>query len=132
MQNKNVVTYASRQLKSHERNYPTYDLELAAVVFALKIWRHHLYGVKFEIFLDYKSLKYLFDQKELNMRQRRWMEFLNDYKFELKYHPSKANVVVDALSRKSLTMTWMMIKEMELIESFRDLNLGISITLHAI
>ena len=76
MQNKNVVAYASRQLKPHERNYLTHDIELAAVVFALKIWRHHLYGVKFEVFSDHKSLKYLFDQRELNMRQRRWMEFL--------------------------------------------------------
>ena len=132
MQNRNVVAYASRQLKTHERNYPTHDLELAVVVFTLKIWRHHLYGVKFEVFSDHKSLKYLFDQKELNMRQRRWMEFLKDYEFELKYHPSKANVVADALSRKSLTVAWMMIKETELIESFRDLNLGISITPNAV
>ena len=126
MQTGNVVTYAPRQLKPHERNYPTHDLELAVVVFALKIWRHHLYGVRFEVFSDHKSLKYLFDQKELNMRQRRWMELLKDYKFELKYHPSKANIVADALSRKSLTVAWMMIKEIKLIESFRDLNLGVS------
>ena len=83
MQNKNVVAYASKQLKTHERNYPTHDLELAAVVFALKIWRHHLYRVKFDVYSDHKSLKYLFDQKELNMRQWRWMEFLKDYEFEL-------------------------------------------------
>ena len=82
--------------------------------------------------MDHKSLKYLFDQKELNMRQRRWMEFLKDYEFELKYHPGKANVVADALSRKTLNVAWMMIKEAELIESFRDLNLGISIALRAI
>ena len=75
--------YASRQLKPHERNYLTQDFELAAIVFSLKIWRQHLYGVKFEVFSDHKSLKYLFDQKELNMRQRRWMEFLKDYEFEL-------------------------------------------------
>jgi len=75
MQNKKVVAYASRQLKVHERNYPTHDLELATVVFALKIWRHFLYGVSFNVFGDHKSLKYLFDQKELNMRQRRWIEF---------------------------------------------------------
>ena len=124
--------YASRQLKPHERNYSTHDLELAAVVFALKICRHHLYEVKFEVFSDHKTLKYLFDQKELNMRQQRWMEFLKDYKFELKYHLGKANMVTDALSRKSLTVAWMMIKETELIKSFRDLNLGISITPHAI
>ncbi|RDX93376.1 Retrovirus-related Pol polyprotein from transposon 17.6, partial [Mucuna pruriens] len=82
-----VVAYASRQLKIHERNYPTHDLELAAVVFILKIWRHYLYGSKFEVFSDYKNLKYLFDQKELNTRQRRWLEFLKDYDFELSYHP---------------------------------------------
>ncbi|XP_061366891.1 uncharacterized protein LOC133310020 [Gastrolobium bilobum] len=92
MQERKVVAYASRQLRPYEENYPTHDLELAAVVFALKIWRHYLYGVKFEVFSDHKSLKYLFDQKELNMRQRRWMEFLKDYDFELKYHPGKANV----------------------------------------
>ena len=98
MQNRNVVAYASRLLKSHEINYPTYDLELVAVVFALKVWRHHLYEVRFKVFSDHKSLKYLFDQKDLNMRQRRWMEFLKDYDFRLNYHPGKANVVADALS----------------------------------
>ena len=98
MQSRGVVAYASRQLRPHEGNYPTHDLELAAIVFALKIWRHYLYGVRFEVFSDHKSLKYLFDQKELNMRQRRWMEFLKDYDFELKYHPGKANVVANALS----------------------------------
>ena len=128
MQNRNVVTYASRQPKPHKRNYPTHDLELVDVVFALKIWRHHLCGVKFEVFSDHKSLKYLFDQTELNMRQRRWMEFLKDYEFELKYHPRKANVVANTLSRKYLSIAWMMIKEIELIESFKDLNLGIFIT----
>ena len=106
----------------------THDLELVAVVFTLKIWRHHLYRVKFEVFSNHKSLKYLFDQKELNMRQRRWMEFLKDYEFELNYYPGKANVVADALSRKSLSISWMMIKEIELIESFPNLNLGIFMT----
>ena len=76
-------------------------MELASVVFVLKIWRHYLYGEKFEVFSDYKSLKYIFTQRDLNMRQRRWMEFLEDYDFTLHYHPGKANVVVDALSRKS-------------------------------
>ncbi|XP_068483219.1 uncharacterized protein [Phaseolus vulgaris] len=98
MQEKRPVAYASRQLKVHERNYPTHDLELAALVFALKIWRHYLYGAQFQVFSDHKSLKYLFDQKELNMRQRRWMEFLKDYDFQLMYHPGKANVVADALN----------------------------------
>ncbi|CAJ2645798.1 unnamed protein product [Trifolium pratense] len=118
-----VVAYASRQLRVHERNYPTHDLELAAVVFSLKVWRHYLYGSKFEVFSDHKSLKYLFDQKELNMRQRRWLEFLKDYDFDLSYHPGKANVVADALSRKSLHMSSLMVKELELIEEFRDLSL---------
>ena len=83
MQQERVVAYASCQLKEHERNYPTHDLELAAVVHELKIWRHYLYGVRFEVFTDHKSLKYLFSQKELNLRQRRWIEFLKDYDFDL-------------------------------------------------
>ena len=112
------MAYASRQLKVHEKNYPTHDLELAAVVFVLKIWRHYLYGSKFEVFSDHKSLKYLFDQKELNMRQRRWLEFLKNYDFPLSYHPGKANVVADVLSRKSLHMSALMVKELELIEQF--------------
>ncbi|KAA0060279.1 pol protein [Cucumis melo var. makuwa] len=100
MQQGKVVAYASRQLKCHEQNYPTHDLELAAVVFALKIWRHYLYGEKIQIFTDHKSLKYFFTQKELNMRQRRWLELVKDYDCEILYHPGKANVVADALSRK--------------------------------
>ena len=102
MQNGQVVAYGSRQLKTHEMNYPTHDLELATIVFALKMWSHYLFGSKFEVFSDHKSLKYLFSQKELNIRHRRWLEFLKDYDFELSYHPDKANVVPDALSRKSL------------------------------
>jgi len=124
MQEKRAVTYASRQLKLHENNYPTHDLELTAIVFALKSWRHYLYGSQFRVFNDHKSLKYLFDQKELNMRQRRWMEYLKDYDFELLYHPGKANVVADALSRKKMHVSCMMIKELELIEKLRDMNLG--------
>ena len=100
MQRGKVIAYASRQLKEHERRYPTHDMELAAIVFALKIWRHYLYGVECQIFTDHKSLKYLFDQKDLNMRQQRWMELLKDYDCEILYHPGKANVVADALSRK--------------------------------
>ena len=109
MQDGKVVAYASRQLRVHEKNYPTHDLEFAAVVFVLKIWRHYLNGSKFEVFSDHKSLKYLFDQKELNMRQRRWLELLKDYDFSLNYHPGKANVVADALSRKTLHMSAMMV-----------------------
>ena len=95
------VAYGSKQLKNHEQNYPTHDLELVAIVFVLKIWRHYLYGEKFEVFLDHKSLKYTFTQWDLNMRQRRWMEYLEDYDFTLHYHLGKVNVVADALSRKS-------------------------------
>ncbi|KAD5317689.1 hypothetical protein E3N88_17635 [Mikania micrantha] len=100
MQRGKVIAYASRQLKVHEVNYPTHDLELAAMVFALKIWRHYLYGVRCTIYTDHKSLKYFFTQKELNMRQIRWIELLKDYDCEILYHPAKANVVADALSRK--------------------------------
>ena len=101
MQSGKVVAYGSRQLKNHEQNYPTHDMELAAVVFALKIWLHYLYGEQFEVFSNHKSMKYIFTQRDLNMRQRRWMEFLEDYNFTLHYHPGKENVVADALSRKS-------------------------------
>ena len=100
MQDGRVIAYASRQLKKHEQNYPTHDLELAAVVFALKIWRHYLYGVPCQIFTDHKSLQYIFTQKELNLRQRRWLELIKDYDCTIEYHPGKANVVADALSRK--------------------------------
>ncbi|KAL5746198.1 hypothetical protein ACOSP7_027344 [Xanthoceras sorbifolium] len=102
MQEGKVVAYASRQLKSHELNYPIHDLELAAIVFALKIWRHYLYGEKCYIYTDHKSLKYLPTQRELNLRQRRWMELIKDYDCIIDYHPGKANVVADALSRKAL------------------------------
>nr|GFA71638.1 reverse transcriptase domain-containing protein [Tanacetum cinerariifolium]GFB02098.1 reverse transcriptase domain-containing protein [Tanacetum cinerariifolium] len=87
-------------LKIHEKNYMTYDLELGAVVFALKIWRHYLYGTNYTVFTDHKSLQHILDQKELNMRQRRWLELLSDYDCDIHYHPEKANVVADALSRK--------------------------------
>ena len=90
MQRGRVVAYASRQLKKHEENYPTHDLELAAVVFALKLWRHYLYGESLEVFSDHKSLEYIFTQRDLNARQRRWMETLEDFDFSLQYHPGKA------------------------------------------
>ena len=96
-----MIAYASRQLEKHEVNYPTHDLELATVVHALKIWMHYLLGNKIHIFTDHKSLKYIFTQSELNMRQRRWLELIKDYNLEVYYHPEKANVVADALSRKS-------------------------------
>ncbi|GJR69020.1 putative reverse transcriptase domain-containing protein [Tanacetum coccineum] len=100
MQREKVISYASRQLKIHEKNYTTHDLELGAVVFALKIWRHYLYGTKCTLFTDHKSLQHILNQKELNMRQRRWLELLSDYDCDIRYHPGKANVVADALSRK--------------------------------
>ncbi|KAL4320185.1 hypothetical protein GQ457_18G008680 [Hibiscus cannabinus] len=97
MQGDNVIAYASRQLKPHELNYPTHDLELIAIVFALKIWRHYLYGEKCHMFTDHKSLRYLLTQKDLNLRQRKWMELLKDYDLVIDYHPGKANIVADAL-----------------------------------
>ena len=101
MQSERVVAYGSCQLKNHEQNYPTHDMELSAVVFALKILCHYLYGEEFEVYSDHKSLKYISTQRDLNMMQRKWMEFLEDYDFTLHYHPGKENVVADALSRKS-------------------------------
>jgi hypothetical protein len=116
MQHGRVIAYASRQLKSHEVNYPVHDLELAAVVFALRVWRHYLYGTQVQIFTDHKNLKYLMSQKELNMRQRRWVELIKDYDCIIDYHPGKANVVADALSRKGETvMNDMELKEQESI-----------------
>ncbi|GJT51998.1 reverse transcriptase domain-containing protein [Tanacetum coccineum] len=100
MQRNKVIAYASRQLKIHEKNYTTHDLELGAVVFALKTWRHYLYGTKSVIYTDHKSLQHIFDLKVLNMRQRRWIELFSDYECEIRYHLGKANVVADALSRK--------------------------------
>nr|GEU39411.1 reverse transcriptase domain-containing protein [Tanacetum cinerariifolium] len=95
-----VIAYASRQLKIHEKNYTTHDLELRAVMFALKMRRHYLYSTICVVFTDHKSLQHILDQKELNMRQRRWLELLSDYDYEIRYHSRKANVVADALSRK--------------------------------
>ncbi|GJW65680.1 putative reverse transcriptase domain-containing protein [Tanacetum coccineum] len=100
MQRVKVIAYASRQLKIHEKNYTTHNLELGVFVFALKTWRHNLYGTKSIIYTDHKSLQYIFNQKELNMRQRRWIKLFSDYECEIRYHPGKANVVADALSRK--------------------------------
>jgi hypothetical protein len=101
MQEGRVIAYASWQLPKHELNYSTHDLELAAVVHALKIWRHYLFGQRCNIYTDHKSLKYIFTQNELNMRQHKWLELVKDYDLEIHYHPGKANVVADALSRKS-------------------------------
>ncbi|GKD20856.1 putative reverse transcriptase domain-containing protein [Tanacetum coccineum] len=95
-----VIAYASRQLKRHEENYPTYELEFVAVVFSLKIWRHYLYDVKFIIYTDHRSLQYFLEKKDLNMRQRRWLDLPKDYDCEIRYHHGKANVVAHVLSRK--------------------------------
>ncbi|GJV30556.1 putative reverse transcriptase domain-containing protein [Tanacetum coccineum] len=100
MQREKVIAYASRQLRPNEENNTTHDLELGAVVFALKIWRHYLYGTKCTVFTDHKSLQHILNKKELNMRQRRWLELLADYDCEICYHPRKANVVAGALSQK--------------------------------
>ena len=102
IQDGKVVAYGSRQLKPHEHNYPTHDLELAAVVFALKLWRHYLYGEKCRVYPDHKSLKYLLTYKELNLRQHRWLELFKDYDYIVDYHLGKANVVADALSKKTM------------------------------
>jgi hypothetical protein len=117
--------YSSRQLKIHEKNYPTHDLELAAVVHALKTWRHYLHGQKCDIYMDYKSLKYIFTQSELNMRQRRWLELIKYYELEIHYHPSIANVVANALSRKSqVNMMAAHPMPYELAKEFDRLSLG--------
>ena len=120
-----VVSYASRQLRKHEVNYPTHDLELASVVHALKIWRHYLMGHRCEIYTDHKSLKYIFTQTDLNLRQRRWLELIKDYDVGINYHPGKANVVADALSRKRHCNT-MTARELphELCKEFERLNLS--------
>ncbi|GJZ36620.1 putative reverse transcriptase domain-containing protein [Tanacetum coccineum] len=100
MQREKVIVCASQQLKSYGENYTTYDLELGALVFDLRLWRHYLYGTKCVVFIDHKSLQYIMNQKELNMRQRYWIELLSDYDCKIRYHPGKANVVAGALSRK--------------------------------
>ncbi|GJU32132.1 putative reverse transcriptase domain-containing protein, partial [Tanacetum coccineum] len=100
MQREKVIAYTSRQLKVHEKNYTTHDLELRVVVFALKMWRHYLYGTKWAVFTDHKSLQHILDQKELNMKHHRWLQLLSDYECEIRYHKGKANVVADALSWK--------------------------------
>ena len=119
MQKGRGIVYASHQLKPCEENYPAHDLEPAAVVFALKIWRHYLYGVKCEIYTNHKSLKYIFTQKELNMRQRRSSELLKGYDMEINYHPGKVNAVVNALSRKSTwSLAYLLTKKRKLLKEF--------------
>ncbi|KAL0536907.1 hypothetical protein IC582_025870 [Cucumis melo] len=122
-----VVAYASCQLKSHEQNYLTHDLELAVMVFALKIWRHYLYGEKIQIFTDHKSLKYFFTQKELNMRQRRWLELVKDYDCEILYHLGKANVVADALSRNVSHLAALVTRQAPLHRDFERDEIAVSV-----
>jgi hypothetical protein len=120
-----VIAYASRQLRRHEEHYPTHDLELAVVVHALKIWRHYLLGNICHIYTDHKSLKYIFTQSELNMRQRRWLELVKDYELEIHYHPGKANVVADALSHTtSCHCLTMKTSDITLCQEMEKLNLG--------
>jgi hypothetical protein len=126
MQGGRVAAYASRQLKIHETNYPTYDLELASLVHALKMWRHYLMEKQCEVFTDHKSLKHIFTQKDLNMRQRRWLELIKDYDLSLQYHPGKANIVADALSRK-VYVNCLSTEELpkDLCKGLRDLGLEV-------
>jgi hypothetical protein len=125
MQDGHVVAYASRKLRKYEEKYPTHDLELAAVVHALKIWRHYIIGKRCEVYSDHKSLKYIFTQPDLNLRQRRWLELIKDYDLGINYHPSKANVVADALSRRS-HLNMLAKRELlpEFCKEFEKLNLG--------
>jgi hypothetical protein len=126
MQDGKVVSYASHQLRKHEENYPTHDLELATVVHALKIWRHYLIGHRCEIYSDHKSLKYIFTQTDLNLRQPRWLELIMDYDLGINYHPGKANVVADALSRrKYYKATFARRMQPELHREIKYLNLAI-------
>jgi hypothetical protein len=125
MQEGQVVCYASAQLRKHEDNYPTHDLELAVVVHALKIWRYYLIGHRCEIYSDHKRLKYIFTQNDLNLRQRHWLELTKDYDLGINYHPGKANVVADALSRKKYcNATFAQKMQPELWSEIKYLNLG--------
>src|SRR3954466_11704853 len=126
MQGRNIVAYTSRQLKTSERNYPTHDLELAAVIHTLITWRHLLLGRKVDVFTYHKSLKYLFTQPNLNLRQRRWLETITEYTFDIQYTPENANVIVDALSRKGDCNNIQVQKiHPDLCESFPKLNLDL-------
>jgi hypothetical protein len=125
MQDGHIVAYASRQLRKHEEKYTTYDLELAAMIHALKIWRHYIIGKRCKVYSDHQSLKYIFTQPDLNLRQRRWLELIKDYDLRINYHPGKANVVADALSRRS-HLNMLATRELlpEFCKEYEKLNLG--------
>jgi hypothetical protein len=125
MQDGHVVAYASRQLRKPEEKYPTHDLELAAMVHALKIWRHYIISKRCEVYLDHKSLKYIFTQPDLNLRQWRWLKLIKDYDLGINYHPDKANVVADGLSRRS-HLNMLATRELlsEFCKEFEKLNFG--------
>jgi hypothetical protein len=126
MQDSHVVAYASRQLRKHEEKYPTHDLELAVVVHTLKIWRHYIIDKRCEVYSDHKSLKYIFTQSDLNLRQQRWLELIKDYDLGINYHPGKANVIANALSRRS-HVNMLATSELlqEFFKEFEKLNLGL-------
>jgi hypothetical protein len=127
MQEGHVIAYASRQLRKQGLNYPTHDLERAAVVHALKIWRHYIMGTKCQVYTNYKCLKYIFTQKDLNLRQCRGLELIKDYDLEIHYHPGKAKLVADALSRKEHVHLAVVAQlPDEIVVDFRRLNLGIA------
>jgi hypothetical protein len=132
MQDDRMVAYASRQLRKHEVNYPTHDLELADVVHTLNIWSHYLMRKRCELYTNYKSLKYIFTQSNLNLRQRRWLELIKNYDLGINYHPGKTNVVADALSHMS-HVSQLVVDSMpfKLCEEFDKLNLRILANIEA-
>src|SRR4051812_37723282 len=126
MQERKVIAYGSRQLRTHEDKYPTHDLELAAIIYALKLWRHYLVGNRCEVYTDHQSLKYLFTQPDLNLRQQRWLETISDFNMDTSYTPGKANVMADALSRKAYCSELeVQVHQPRLYEELRKLNLEI-------
>ena len=126
MQERKVIAYGSRQLRAHADKYPTHDLELAAVIYALKLWRHYLLGNRCEVYTDHQSLKYLFTQPDLNLRQQRWLETIADFNMDISYTPGMANVMADALSRKAYSSEIeVQVHQPLLYEEIRKLNLEI-------
>jgi hypothetical protein len=125
MQDGHVLSHTSRQLRKHEEKYLTHDLELAAIVHALKIWRHHIICKRCEVYSDHKCLKCIFTQPDLNFRQRRWMELIKDYDLGINYHLGKASIIADALSRRS-HVNMLATRELlpDFCKEFEKLNLG--------